>query len=55
MWTDGMRGRADGLVWNREDCGPDGTHPAPSGQRKVAELLLQFFKTDETAKVWFLE
>ncbi len=55
LWTDGTRGRADGLVWNREDTREDGTHPSATGQRKVADLLLQFFKTNETAKGWFLQ
>ena len=32
----------------------DGTHPAmPEGARKVAKLLLNFFKTDPFAKRWF--
>ncbi|HXT60229.1 MAG TPA: hypothetical protein VN699_16430 [Pirellulales bacterium] len=54
LWADGEQPRAaDGLVWKPEDLGPDGTHPSESGRRKVAELLLQFFKTDATAKFWF--
>ena len=55
LWTDGPRGRADGLFWMPEDVQPDGTHPSPAGARKVAYLLLNFFKTDETAKGWFLK
>ena len=55
LWADGVKGRKpDELVWLREDMAGDGTHPGPSGQRKVAELLLKFFKTDETAKGWFV-
>lgn len=54
LWANGEKGRrTDDLVWRSEDLGPDGTHPSPSGQRKVAELLLKFFKTDPTAKAWF--
>ncbi|HEV7221801.1 MAG TPA: hypothetical protein VGN42_03815 [Pirellulales bacterium] len=54
LWADGEQPRAaDGLVWKPEDLGPDGTHPSESGRRKVAELLLQFFKTDPTSKFWF--
>jgi hypothetical protein len=30
-----------GLVYLREDLGPDGTHPADSGREKVAKLLLE--------------
>ena len=31
----------------------DGTHPADTGRTKVANLLLNFLKTDATAKSWF--
>lgn len=56
LWTNGTEGRSiDDLKWTREDVANDGTHPSPSGQKKVAELLLKFFKTDSTAKVWFLK
>jgi hypothetical protein len=56
LWADGVKGRkADGLVWTREDLAGDGTHPGDDGQRKVAELLLKFFRTDLTAKGWFLK
>jgi len=56
LWADGEKGRKiDDLVWKPEDLGPDGTHPSDSGRRKVAELLLDFVKTDSTAKVWFLQ
>jgi hypothetical protein len=43
------------LVWTRQDLSPrDGTHPAmPEGARKVAKLLLTFFKTDPFANRWF--
>ncbi|HVX60316.1 MAG TPA: hypothetical protein VHC19_06940, partial [Pirellulales bacterium] len=54
LWANGEQPRAgDGLVWKREDFGPDGTHPSASGRRKVAEQLLAFFKTDRTTKFWF--
>ena len=36
-----------------EDLAGDGTHPSPSGRRKVAGLLLRFLKTDPTARAWF--
>ena len=56
LWADGVKGRrADDLIWKRADLAGDGTHPSPSGQRKVAELLLRFFKTDATAKTWFVK
>ena len=37
-----------------EDLAADGTHPSDSGRRKVAELLLSFFKSDPYARSWFL-
>ena len=56
LWADGVHPRqADGLVWLREDLGPDGTHPSLLGRQKVAEMLLAFFKNDPTAKRWFLK
>ncbi len=54
LWTDGVKGRKDGLVFTREDLGADGTHPSPAGQVKVGKMLLGFLKTDETARGWFL-
>jgi hypothetical protein len=54
FWGDGVVTRqADKLVWTREDLGPDGTHPSNSGREKVARMLLDFFKTDESAAPWF--
>jgi hypothetical protein len=53
LWTDGEGGRADGLMWTCDDVRKDGTHPSPAGAAKVARALLQFFKTDPTAKTWF--
>jgi hypothetical protein len=55
LWADGITPRkADGLVWERKDFAGDGVHPSPSGRRKVAELLLKFFKSDPLAKAWFV-
>jgi hypothetical protein len=54
-WSNGMLGRSDGLVWDCEDFSADGTHPSATyGQLKVATELLQFLKTDDTAKPWYL-
>lgn len=53
LWTDGLRGRRDGLVWACEDVGQDGTHPSRSGAQKVANLLRQFFRNDPTARTWY--
>lgn len=55
LWGDGLTPRADGLVWRCEDfVANDGTHPSPSGRHKVASLLLGFFKSDPTARGWFM-
>ncbi|MEK6570069.1 MAG: T9SS type A sorting domain-containing protein, partial [Bacteroidota bacterium] len=49
-----MIARGDGLIWQCGDFQSDGTHPSNSGRLKVAQLLLNFFRTDPTAQVWFL-
>jgi hypothetical protein len=56
LWAQGETPRqADGLAYRRSDFSEkDGTHPTASGQQKVAELLLTFFKNDPTAKGWFV-
>jgi hypothetical protein len=54
LWTNGEKGRTlDSLKWLRDDCGADGTHPSPSGQEKVAHLLLDFFTGNPNARPWF--
>ena len=54
LWTDGLKGRKDGLVWACDDVQDDGTHPSKTGVLKVAGLLVSFFKTDPTARRWFV-
>ncbi len=54
LWTDGTAGREDGLVWSCQDTLADGTHPSQSGRQKVAQLLLRFFESDPTARLWFV-
>jgi len=54
LWADGITPRkSDGLVWERSDLSNDGVHPSPKGGEKVANLLLNFFKTDRGARTWF--
>ncbi|WP_420628822.1 hypothetical protein [Candidatus Leptofilum sp.] len=55
LWADGLTPRSDGLTWPCSDFADDGTHPGDPARDKVARTLLDFFKTDETAMVWFLE
>ncbi|MBI3665458.1 MAG: hypothetical protein HY236_04410 [Acidobacteria bacterium] len=54
LWADGTQARRDGLVWACSDFEDDGTHPSPSGREKVARMLLDFFKSDTTARPWFV-
>lgn len=54
LWTDGLAGRSDGLQWTCDDVEADGTHPSRAGVQKVVNLLTPFFKTDPTAKRWYL-
>jgi Cu/Ag efflux protein CusF len=55
LWANGKTKRADGFFYEATDFSPkDGTHPSASGQRKCAELLLQFLKSDTTARPWFV-
>jgi hypothetical protein len=56
LWADGTKPRqSDGLVWKREDLSGDGVHPSQSGREKVAKMLLEFFKSDSTARPWFVK
>jgi hypothetical protein len=55
-WADGTTSRSDGLTWIcPTDYISDGTHPSTQGRQKVADMLMQFFTTDATAKPWFLK
>jgi hypothetical protein len=55
LWADGLIPRSDGLIWECDDfVSTDRTHPSATGRRKVANMLLNFFKSDTTTKGWFL-
>lgn len=54
LWADGEKGRKAGdFAYKREDFREDGTHPTDSGRQKIAEQLVKFFTTDQTAVGWF--
>jgi lysophospholipase L1-like esterase len=56
LWADGLNPRSDGLIWERGDLQTsDGTHPSDSGRQKVARMLLDFFKTNDLARGWFVK
>ena len=56
FWADGTIPRqSDQLVWERGDLRSDGTHPSETGRKKVADMLLKFFKEDPLARTWFVK
>jgi hypothetical protein len=52
LWADGLTPRSDGLTWACSDFNSDGVHPSAAGRLKVANMLLNFFRTDPTTP-WF--
>jgi hypothetical protein len=54
FWADGVRARRDGLSYTRDDFAPDCVHPSPAGCLKVASQMLAFFKSDPSARPWFV-
>ena len=46
--------RSDGLSYQRTDFEEDGTHPSQIGETKIAGILLEFFKTSNYTKCWFV-
>jgi hypothetical protein len=53
-WADGVNPRSDGLIWECDDFGRDGSHPNSGGSIKLGGLLLDFFTSDPTSTPWFL-
>ncbi len=53
-WANGLLPRSDGLVWTCQDLRSDGIHPVLAGSEKESDLLMNFFRTDDTTVPWFL-
>jgi hypothetical protein len=51
FWTDGTRGRADGLTWQCTDV-TDGEHPSVSGRAKVDAYMSSLF-LNSSVTPWF--
>jgi hypothetical protein len=54
LWANGTKPNAAGLSYEETDFAADGTHESPSGQQKVGQQLLKFFKADSTTRPWFV-
>jgi len=55
LWADGANApRSDGLIYERADLDTDAIHPSQSGETKVADQLMAFFKTHPLTHPWFL-
>ena len=56
LWAQGDTPRKfDGLTWTEADVRADRLHPNEAGVAKTTKLLLDFFKTDSAAQVWFAQ
>lgn len=54
-WTNGLLGRADGLIASCDDYRDDGNHPSDIvGRVKESGILIDFFKSDTTITPWYL-
>lgn len=57
IWANGANSqeyaRSDGFEWLLTDADSDCTHPSADGKYKVAQVLLDFFKTNSKTCSWF--
>jgi len=56
IWANGEKPRSDGFHFVLADfMENDQMHESPTGQIKVGNQMLQFFKTDPTTRTWFVK
>jgi hypothetical protein len=55
-WGNGLIPRSDGLQWSCQNYENDGVHTSATGggTEKVANQLMNFFKTNDATASWFL-
>jgi hypothetical protein len=53
-WANGLRARSDGLAWSCQDFDVGGEHTSTQGSEKDANLMLNFFRSDDATVPWFL-
>jgi hypothetical protein len=55
-WANGLIPRSDGLQWSCQNYENDGVHTSGvgGGTEKVANQLMNFFKTNDATAMWFL-
>lgn len=53
-WANGLRARSDGLAWSCQDFDTGGEHASTQGSEKDANLMLNFFRSDDATVPWFL-
>lgn len=55
LWIDGLNPRSDGRTWPLSNVvSTDCVHPTAAGNQAVADMLMEFFKSDPTTTGWFL-
>lgn len=56
LWACGNTPRkSDGMTWTLDDVREDRLHPNAAGSTKITQQLLNFFKTNEGTKEWFVK
>ncbi|MGC1372774.1 MAG: choice-of-anchor D domain-containing protein, partial [Candidatus Sulfotelmatobacter sp.] len=53
-WANGLRARNDGFAWSCQDFDLGGEHTSTQGSEKDANLMLNFFRSDDATVPWFL-